>query len=152
MNIFAQRLLNVARACRETRAPDRFDMGWDVHPCGTPGCAFGNYACRTDLQKDFTILWKKSVAGQFPHLATTDGHFIAWDDAEVGQHFGLGYPEVKELFHWEGCGYAKTHIQAAEYIEAFVARKWPAPTPPNWKAIAASPLIPEHVKSEELVS
>lgn len=149
MNIYAQRLLNVARACRETPAPDKFDMGWERHSCGTPGCAFGNYACRTDLQSSFM---PKTTSFGGKGLSIVDGGFVNWDHNEVREHFGITLREQRELFHWEGCGGATSHLQAAEYIEAFVARKWPAPAPPNWRAIAASPLIPEHVRSEEATS
>jgi hypothetical protein len=41
------------------------------------------------------------------------------------KHFGLTFDEACDLFETTGCGLAKTPVAAAEYIEAFAARKWP---------------------------
>jgi hypothetical protein len=44
-------------------------------------------------------------------------------DAEVRDHFGVRYVEVRELFAASGCGCADTPRQAARYIERFVKRR-----------------------------
>lgn len=131
MNIYAQRLLNVALATRE--AIDPFSMQYFAHPCGTPSCALGNYAARTDLQQDFIIgrteLGTKSWGGRpnewWPqHLESGDSDGV--DSEVVCKYFGLTYIEVRELFAQHGCGGASNNKEkAASFIEAFVARKWP---------------------------
>jgi len=44
-------------------------------------------------------------------------------DSEILEHFGITFDEANELFNWDGCGNAKTPLEAAAYIEGFVARK-----------------------------
>lgn len=135
MNIHAQRLLNVARATRETAAPGDFTMRY-FGDCGSPACALGNYAVRRDLQRVFylgklpedgTRLFLRSVA---------DNSLVSFSEGLVQRHFGISEAEAVELFSGVGCGYAKTPEAAALYIEAFVARKWPAQTP-DWERMAA---------------
>lgn len=126
MSIHAQRLLNVALACRESPSPDRFHMGNDVHhKCGTPACAMGNYAARTDLQ-DFCSIREINVAGEpfFEMWIGESRAFCFWDSEENCSYFGITPTEGYALFYARGCGDAKTPNQAAEYIERFVARKW----------------------------
>lgn len=112
----AQRLLNVATACRETKFPDEFDMGHFGLDCDTPGCALGNYAVRRDLQTRFAL-------DQHGELVYDDGS-IAWFSEQV-DYFGISRPEIDELFQTNGCGRAKTANEAATYIEGFLAdRGW----------------------------
>jgi hypothetical protein len=119
VNIHAQRLLNVARALRESLIPDHFDMGIYAHHCGTPACAIGHYASRTDLQ-DLLFL---SKGGNLCSATTRDS--IDYYEAWVLQHFGITDEQSDELFSPQGCGNAETPNQAADFIEAFVAEKWP---------------------------
>lgn len=143
MNIHAQRLLNVARACRETLFPDHFDMSCYGHTCGTPGCALGNYVARRDLQQDFRMALVKSWMGDmqqfiFP-VGTTDLRCRTAFDFEspaVLDHFGISEEEGTELFSSDGCGEAQTATQAASYIESFVARKWPDKPSSYWNDMA----------------
>lgn len=121
MNIHAQRLLNVARALRECPDPSRFTMSREFHDCGTPACAWGHYVARTDLQDEFTI-----NPGRMGYAIHRDGAtFVTYSADEVLQHFGITQTETCELFSMNGCGLAITALQAATYIERFVARKWP---------------------------
>lgn len=111
--LYRKRLLNVARALRESRNPDEFTMEKTHHECGTPACAIGHYAARRDLQREFTL---KSALG------STDGDG-EWAYA-AQRHFGLeGLATVELLFGSKGCGGAETPKAAARYIERFVARK-----------------------------
>lgn len=113
-----ERLLNVARALRESPNPDRFDMSMYVHSCGTPACALGHYAHRTDLQDVFVI----DEDGDL--LVREDGG-LRWAQNPMTAadiHFGLAREFGNELFDTDGCGGAETAIEAAEYIERFVAR------------------------------
>ena len=125
MNPHATRLLNVARALRESPAPERFYMGKYTHACGTPACAFGHYAARTDLQSLFRITdtgeiqVKKSDGWEWP--VTIGVHTMT--------HFGIDRGEWGDLFSARGCANAKTPLQAARYIEDFVRRKWPGEGP-----------------------
>ena len=110
--VYKKRLLNVAKALRESPAPERFSMEYYAHrDCGTPACALGHYAARRDIQRTFTI----ERDGAF-------GFDIEYE-GQIGDHFGLFDEEVNELFGTFGCRDAKTPAQAARYIERFVARK-----------------------------
>jgi hypothetical protein len=139
--IHQKRLLNVAKALRDAaKVPllkKVFTMqifGWDRqakvgdkivdldqkpdNTCGTPACALGHYAARTDLQRAFKL--------KHGDVQTTSG---SPDVSGVCyEHFGLlelwGHgDEWIELFADNGCGGATTPLQAAKYIEKFVARK-----------------------------
>lgn len=109
-----ERLLNVARALRESQVPGDFTMVRLVNPCGTPACALGHYAARTDLQDEYWI----DAYGRFRCVSDDRGDD---DDDSDAKHFGITSDESSELFGTEGCGEAKTAIEAAEYIEQFVA-------------------------------
>lgn len=121
--IHRKRLLNVAKALRESPTPRRdFSMGSYTAPCGTPACALGHYAMRRDLQKTFRLarllpdhnkLW----------LALPNGTTIDYFKAPVLEHFGIDRDEAGDLFSTCGCGGARTAAQAARFIERFVARK-----------------------------
>jgi hypothetical protein len=111
-----KRLLDVARACRETRHPRKFSMRLFSYDCKTPACALGNYAHRADLQNRFRLM----PMG----LALIDGRrALACDSEEIRDYFSLSIPEAGELFCSTGCNDAKTPRQAAEYIEFFVDRR-----------------------------
>lgn len=112
------RLLNVVRALEEANDPEPgkpgFDMMTYVHPCGTPGCALGHYAARTDLQAEFRIVHSSLMFG-FSHLPISDGYV----------HFGfdsIGTDYMDELFSMAGCGGAQTRQEAADYIRDFIRR------------------------------
>lgn len=118
-----ERLLNVAKACRESRNPDQFSMARYVNTCGTPACAFGHYAARADLQDEFSINTEQNPKrwnDEGVHDKKT-GEQIWYDSDEVLAHFDATEEELKVLFNTRGCGGARTPEQAAEYIERFVA-------------------------------
>ncbi len=112
--IFAERLLNVAKALRESPDPKAFTMEWYGTSCGTPCCAMGHYAARKDLQDSFElghdrmIHWRES------------GKLVAMPVYRT--HFGLTRQEAVKLFDANGCNNAKTPEEAAEYIERKVAQ------------------------------
>lgn len=126
-----------------------------MNNCGTPACAFGHYAARADLQDAFRLLNPK-IFGHFPQdfqgVATADGTHIEYSELQVREHFDLNGDEVEEIFGGYGCAAARTAIQAADYLEAFVARKWPAPSSPDWKAMALQFTVGDEVRSQEVVS
>jgi len=139
MNVHAQRLLNVARSLKESRAPAKFDMGTYGHSRGTPACALGHYAARTDLQNVLFL----SGTGDLMQANKARGGFVRtdYDDSLILSHFGLTDKEVTEIFGCEGCGEATNPEDAAAYIENFVAEKWPdAKKAPDWNALASEPL------------
>lgn len=116
-----ERLLNVAKALREAKNPEAFNMNFHLdHECGTPACAFGHYAARQDLQGAFKIAfdgrWKAY------NIETTDGQNenVWWSDECVHEHFGVTEIEARELFFTDGCGNAKSALDAAEFIERYV--------------------------------
>jgi len=153
-----KRLLNVARALREAHAAKKkFDMTtfvfgtWgDVESnfnyetnkneycnreenfCGTPACALGHYASRTDLQRLLKVAFLKdkdrgnvltaqlAFFGEKPERGMTCPDY---GDEKFEKHFGLDYDEMDELFGGGGCGCATTALQAAKYIEKFVKVK-----------------------------
>lgn len=115
-----KRLLNVAKALRESPAPKKFDMGRYAHSCGTPACALGHYANRRDLQKTFKLV----TTGEFEYdeLQNNQGEPTWYDDDLVAKHFGLTFGQCSELFSSHGCGDAYTSKQAARFIENFVKK------------------------------
>lgn len=123
-----ERLLNVAKACRETKY--LFTMDYHVHQCGTPACAFGNYAARTDLQDAFKLVdleYFKSnnlynTIQAFQGVETVDGMHVCYQDEIVREHFGISCTQAEQLFSSLGCGEANTAVEAAEFIEKFVER------------------------------
>lgn len=128
----AERLLNIAKACRESPSPEKFDMS-QIHMCGTPACALGHYVARKDLQQTFELRHPYGIQV----VGGTD--FVGIDSQEILDHFGITASQAAELFDepqdyeydddgedgmpvGAGCGNARTAIQAAEYIERFVER------------------------------
>jgi hypothetical protein len=124
--IHKKRLLNVARACRETEHVEDFDMGSFGGACGSPACALGNYAFSRNLQRSFRLIGGNICDNEGNDLfgsAYADdllGVEMTWN--VIKDHFGLHEDVMDELFEETGCGGAKTNIEAAEYIENFVAQ------------------------------
>ena len=117
----AQRLLKVARALRESPAPEAFNMDKYIW-CGTPACALGHYGSRPDLQRVMVV--RKDGFGK-PDLFYRHGiDLVDYWDYQILDHFGTSRAEAEDLFGSHGCGGAKTTIEAAQYIEDFVRRKY----------------------------
>jgi hypothetical protein len=115
-----KRLLNVAKALRESKNPDTFTMRCTQHTCGTPGCALGHYVARTDLQRTFKPM--KRVTDPFGIAHFRYGRrTIGFSNEAVLKHFGITEAQHYKLFDTYGCGQAKTATEAAAYIERFVA-------------------------------
>lgn len=112
-----KRLLNVAKALRDDKDPQKFTMA-SFGACGTPACALGHYAARKDLQNVFRL----TRTGWLGLVGKRDND-LGIDAEEVHKHFGINYDQSEELFGMRGCGGAKTPLAAAEYIEQFVARQ-----------------------------
>lgn len=135
-----QRLLDVARALRETPHPEKFDMGKYAHPCGTPACALGNYAARSDLQDHFRIHMDAEYSAMW--ISTSDNKRADYFRGDVLEWFGITDEQAEELFSTYGCGgvdecdcggedcdrcdgdgcdnvIVTDPIKAAEYIEEF---------------------------------
>lgn len=113
----AQRLLDVATALRESPNPRKFDMDAYGHDCRTPACALGHYAARKDMQKILCL----DSEGELNFAKT--GVWTSHHNKEVLEHFGLNVTESHRLFSGSGCGYARTAIQAAKFIENFLDDK-----------------------------
>lgn len=128
--VYKKRLLNVAKALRESKSPQAFTMYYYVHSgyttdnkgkvpeCGTPACALGHYAARRDLQRTLYIDSKTAVIG------TKDGRESDYGSYAVLNHFGLDHAQSEELFGGDGCGFATSVKQAALYIERFVKKNF----------------------------
>lgn len=147
MSIYARRLLDVAKACRESLHASKFNMHCEVHyECGTPGCAVGNYAARPDLQDVFTIGRDAGSSGYTMRIyGKPSGCF--WIESPACDYFGITPDEGNALFGSRGCADAQTTIEAAEYIEGFVAKKWgvdPAVRQLE-STLATSGEVPSHV-------
>jgi hypothetical protein len=115
-----ERLLNVAKALRESKNPERFSMKTFIHGkwgetpehwCGSPACALGHYVARPDLQSEFYV--------HESHMLRRNTHKAVFTQGFV-DHFGIEFEEYDELFDEQGCGNAKTPEEAAQYIERFV--------------------------------
>jgi len=122
-----ERLLNVAKALRESPAPDKFNMNRVSHACGSPACAIGHYVARQDLQSDFLPVppghSHMDREGGTGHVLLTSGKVVFFTARSLLEHFDLDSDEYEQLFGGGyGCGDARTAIEAAEYIERFVAR------------------------------
>jgi hypothetical protein len=109
-----------------------------MHPCGTPSCAFGHYAVRSDLQCEFT-----AQASPLPWegvLLARSGEKVHYNDEEVLQHFEITEPDSERLFssEWNAAELVeeeerdpraflalsvKTANEAADWIERFVAER-----------------------------
>ena len=111
-----KRLLNVARALRESKEPDEFTMAYYGLSCGTPACALGHYAVRSDLQDEFSLDKEGDLIDQC-------GELVAYSDPSVRTHFGLTLEQADHLFSACGCGFAETALEAAEYIERWIAEQ-----------------------------
>jgi len=115
------RMKNVLRAVEEAPKPEDFDMqrfGYITSKeCGTPACAFGQYAFRRDLQITFT-------------LNKEGGVLSSWGDPvsfyeEVASHFGITGREIMNLFDTDGCNNAgEDRQQVIAYIKQFILDKW----------------------------
>ncbi len=136
-----KRLLNVAKALRETQTPDDFRMSLFGNACGTPACALGHYASRTDLQKAFVFRVNREDAAYnkrqsqamledpstyrgliSPHVATVKRPRAAlwYDGPEILEHFGITDYQAELIFGGHGCGGARHPDEAAQFIERFV--------------------------------
>lgn len=132
-----ERLLNVAKALRESPNPGKFDMGAYVHPCGTPACAFGHYAARSDLQSQFT---QHGTSKFWEGIDVIGGQEnVSYADPVVLDHFGITESQADRIFSDADYVHewleetdealpgsflalsAKTANEAAEWIERFVA-------------------------------
>jgi len=137
------RLLNVAialeDAAKDQRLREAFTMGTFVRGigdfCGTPACALGHYAARTDLQDVLAIHAVETLDHTDYRVAAADNCEVlpGWDefdedescdaykyDFDVAEHFGITGSECEELFGGDGCFNAQTPEAAAAYIRNFV--------------------------------
>lgn len=121
--VYRERLLNVARALREDPDPSNFSMR-TFGKCRTPACALGHYASRRDLQQAF-YLRRDGWLGMKDSSGKRGREARGIDDPFVHEHFGINHAESDDLFGRSGCGGALAPFQAADYIEAFVASKYP---------------------------
>ena len=125
MNIFEKRLRDVARACWETKYPDKFNMGYECDfTCGTPVCAIGNYAARPDLQSFLFIQNVETDPNKKPVYRVTFGDGIEpplfWHDSRFLEYFGLNIDQSEELFGAFGCDDADTAEEAADFIDNWI--------------------------------
>jgi hypothetical protein len=125
-----RRLLNVAKALRESPAPEKFVMhAYGItNGCDTPACALGHYASRRDLQHTFMLVKRADVSSD-PRLLWVMpvkeilgfNAFGAFRSKQVRDHFDISEYDGNVLFGVYGCGQATTPEHAADYIERFVA-------------------------------
>lgn len=129
-----QRLLNAAKAVRETPSPGKFSMsrfGLETYPvpqvdspgCGTPGCVLGHYAARADLQDEFKlvgsdIFLRDAVVPE--NFWERGGNGLTYNADVICDHFQISSNQACQLFSTAGCEYAQTPWEAANYIERFV--------------------------------
>jgi len=124
----SQRLQNVAKAIREGD-PEDFRMNIYMNNCGTPACALGHYAARTDLQNVFGLsrISDRSL-GPVGTVICLDGSYTIMQTpfTVAAEHFDITITETIELFAGDGCGKNDNELitakQAITYIEDFIAR------------------------------
>lgn len=129
------------------RNQDYFDFGSCGIPpdCGTPGCAIG--------WVNFFSSTTSSV--RVPHSRAFKpfdaGRPVINSEAALGVNSGVFYLRMSAIAaKWQnGASICAGTLRL--YAEKYHGHEKPAPAP-DWNVIASSPLIPEHVKSEELVS
>lgn len=115
-----ERLLNVAKALRESAAPECFGMGSYATACGTPACALGHYASRPDLQRALGLTAIRGEEGFLCMRGTTLQ--VSYDGNTVTSHFDIDEDTAELLFGPDGCAGAATAREAAQYIEVYAAR------------------------------
>jgi hypothetical protein len=108
----------VIKALKETPHADRFSMESWGHPCGTPACAIGNYAARTDLQDELKLI--PNERGWQQLTSARNGMAVALDD--VSEMFDLSEVEADILFGPNGCGGANTTEQAVAFLEWYLTK------------------------------
>jgi hypothetical protein len=109
-----ERLLKVARALRESPHAELFTMSRYAY-WGKPCDALAHYAARTDLQSEFKLSRFRD------RVYTSSGKRVHWFSPEVLDHFALSRDEAELLFAGDGCNEAQLPVEAASYIERFVA-------------------------------
>jgi hypothetical protein len=85
------------------------------HGCGAPACGLGHWAAANPDR------WKLDVDTYAPALKHGLTFIFGLRAAE--HDFALTSRETLELFEVYGCNNAKTALEAAAYIRAFVARQ-----------------------------
>ena len=110
-----KRLLNAARALRESPNPEKFTMRRYINECGSPACVLGHYAARKDLQRTFGV---DTVARVL--YRRNPKEIVGYYSLLVQSHFGISPWEAETLFNTSGCNGAITSDEAATYIENFV--------------------------------
>lgn len=134
---------------RNPREFDYYCTGVPDAPCGSPGCAIGwvNFFTSTcgpgeRLLNERWLYISPNSAGRRPISCK----------AALGVDDGKFYARMDEL----SGGWRAHALECARALRRYAERhhghEKPKPVVPDWNVIASSPLIPEHVKSEELMS
>lgn len=120
-DIYMQRLRNLVKSTEEAK-PETFNM-WHYNKHGSPGCVFGNYAARTDLQDVFELCsWSPhnvSYKGSEGNVYTA---LVEYIDPRVLEHFNISLNDARLIFDVDGCGGAKTPEEAATFIKLFIEK------------------------------
>ena len=109
------RLENLYRAAAEASSITMDEFCDDF--CGAPGCVFGHYAARGDLQSEFRI--DKIKQNSLYWIFGLRGPVYIHSD-DISEHFGITRKQAYELFDIDGCGNARTPEEAAAYIRRFI--------------------------------
>lgn len=110
------RLLRAAEITRRAN-PKEFHMGYFVHPCGTPACVLGNYAADPDTPFEVRRNEPWHIYSRARSVP------VVYDAHEICEHFAISHEDARALFSSTGCDYAQMPDQAADFIEAFVAKR-----------------------------
>lgn len=90
--------------------------------CGTPACAMGHYAVRTDLQRSFAIDADGDLVvrkkGYSAYYNTGDNTMV--ENHQISHHFDITDDDREDLFGSKGCDGAKTPGEASAFIKHFV--------------------------------
>lgn len=121
-----ERLSKVAALLEARPASAPFTMGVFAFDDGSAACALGGYVL-AGCMPGYELRFIKSpypsptepdrlYASLVPSVAPRYALGIAYDSAEVCEHFEIDEETAFELFNPEGCGKAKTAAAAAAYI------------------------------------
>jgi hypothetical protein len=92
-------------ALRNSPDPKGFTMRMYKNSCGTPACVLGH------------LYYARGEAN------------LSWLITRAREEEGFSYAEASELFHSsDGCGGAKTSVEAIAYLEKVIARYQPRRT------------------------
>jgi len=132
----------IKAAAHIERNPELFDYRLSHIPnCGSPGCAIGWIGHYLGVPRSLSVVTQsKQIIGVEWGYRGNGKTFVERMDAFESEAFGLWRRDAAEC--------ARVLRLYAEQYHGHERQN--TVTPPDWNTIAGSPLIPDHVQSEEV--